>query len=125
MSATVDVPREPIAAAVRAAVAAGLWVGVDGDRLRIRGPRRLGPTVQGLVARKPEVVQLLRGLVALIQAADDRLARRGITGAMRDAPALAPARAAVERAWAAKDLDDLLVALAGLETAAEALVANR
>jgi hypothetical protein len=58
---------------------AGLTVEVDGDKLRIRGPRRLEPLALTLLRHKADVVTALRG--------DDQWARRaaGLLATVEDA----------------------------------------
>ena len=45
--------------------AAGLSVTADGDRLRIRGPRRADPVARRLLAHKPDVLSALVELASL------------------------------------------------------------
>ena len=47
-------------APLREARKAGLAIKADGDKLIIRGPRRLGDLAQRVLAHKPEVMALLR-----------------------------------------------------------------
>ena len=45
---------------LREAQAAGLSVSIDGDKLVVRGPKRLEPLVRRLLAAKPAVIAALR-----------------------------------------------------------------
>ncbi len=62
---TASTSRRAVEQLLAAAAAAGLMVFTDGDRLVVRGPRSTDPAlVRELLARKPELLHLLRQPVA-------------------------------------------------------------
>ncbi len=78
---------EGVRALLRQAEEAGLTVGVDGNELVIRGPRRAGWIARRLLARKAVVIEALRGRPPGLDTLQTRARRlRGQDGTVGETP---------------------------------------